>query len=59
VQFGLTRIPAGRAVVILLSELVVAAIAAWWLADETMGPREWLGGALIVAASLISAKLEA
>jgi drug/metabolite transporter (DMT)-like permease len=59
VQYGLTRITAGRAVVILLSELVVAALAAWWLAGETMGLREWLGGALIVAASLISAKLDA
>lgn len=59
VQYGLTRITAGRAIVILLSELVVAALAAWWLAGETMGLREWLGGALIVAASLISAKLEA
>lgn len=59
VQYGLTRIPAGRAIVILLSELVVAAIAAWLLAGETMGLRECLGGALIVAASLISAKLEA
>jgi drug/metabolite transporter (DMT)-like permease len=59
VQYGLTRITAGRAIVILLSELVVAAMAAWWLAGETMGLREWLGGALIVAASLISAKLEA
>jgi drug/metabolite transporter (DMT)-like permease len=59
VQYGLTRISAGRAIVILLSELAVAALAAWWLAGETMGPREWLGGALIVAASLISAKLDA
>jgi drug/metabolite transporter (DMT)-like permease len=59
VQYGLTQITAGRAIVILLSELVVAALAAWWLAGETMGLREWLGGALIVAASLISAKLEA
>ena len=59
VQYGLTRITAGRAIVILLSDLVVAAIAAWWLAGETMGLREWLGGALIVAASLVSAKLEA
>lgn len=58
VQYGLTRITAGRAVVILLSELAVAALAAWWLAGETMGLREWLGGGLIVAASLISARLE-
>lgn len=59
VQYGLTRIAAGRAMVILLSELVVAALAAWWLAGEMMGLREWLGGALIAAASLLSAKLDA
>jgi drug/metabolite transporter (DMT)-like permease len=56
VQYGLTRITAGRAIVILLSELVVAALGSWWLAGEMMSPREWLGGALIVAASLISAR---
>jgi drug/metabolite transporter (DMT)-like permease len=59
VQYGLTRIAAGRAIVILLSELVVAALGSWWLAGEMMSPREWLGGALIVAASLISARLDA
>lgn len=56
-QYGLTRIAAGRAVVILLSELVVAALASWWLAGETMGLREWLGGALIAVASVLSAQM--
>ena len=59
VQYGLERVPAGRAVVIFLFELVVAAFASWWLAGELMGPHEWLGGAMIIAASLLSAKLEA
>lgn len=58
VQYGLARVAAGRAIVIFLFELVVAAFASWWLADEVMDAREWLGGALIVAASLFSAKLE-
>ena len=58
VQYGLVRVAAGRAVVIFLFELVVAAFASWWLAGEVMGAREWFGGALIVAASLFSAKLE-
>lgn len=58
VQYGLARIQASRAVVILLFELVVAAVASWWLAGEAMGPREWIGGALIVAASLFSARIE-
>jgi drug/metabolite transporter (DMT)-like permease len=58
VLYGLTKVPASRAIVILLSELAVAAVAAWWLAGETMGLREYLGGGLIVAASLISARME-
>jgi drug/metabolite transporter (DMT)-like permease len=59
VYFGITHLPANRAIVIMLFELVVAALAAWWLAGESMSIREWLGGALIVAASLLSGQLEA
>jgi drug/metabolite transporter (DMT)-like permease len=58
VYFGVTHLPANRAIVIMLFELVVAALAAWLLAGEAMTAREWLGGALIVAASLLSGKLE-
>jgi drug/metabolite transporter (DMT)-like permease len=58
VQHGLTQVLASRAVVIFLFELVVAALASWWLAGEAMGPREWLGGALIVAAGMLAARLE-
>ena len=53
-QYGLSRMPANRAIVILLFELVVAAIAAWLLAGETMRAQDWIGGALIVAATLVS-----
>lgn len=56
VFYGLTRMPANRAIVIFISELAVAALGAWWLAGESMGAREWLGGALIIAASLLSLK---
>lgn len=59
VQYGLARTPANRAIVILLSELVVAAIASRWLADEAMNPREWVGGAMIVAATLFTVKMHA
>lgn len=58
VQYGLGAVRASRAVVIFLFELVVAAVASWWLAGETMGTREWLGGSLIVAASLLAAKMD-
>lgn len=57
VQYGLARTSANRAIVIFVFELVVAAIAAYFLAGETMEMREWLGGAMIVAASLFSGKL--
>jgi drug/metabolite transporter (DMT)-like permease len=57
-QYGLSRTPANRAIVILLFELVVAAIAAYVLAGESLRPQDWLGGALIVAASVASAWME-
>jgi drug/metabolite transporter (DMT)-like permease len=57
-QYGLTHTPANRAIVILLFELVVAAVAAYFLADETLAPRDWIGGAMIVAASLASGRME-
>ena len=53
-QYGLSRLPANRAIVILLSELVIAAIAAWFLAGESLRLQDWIGGALIVGASLLS-----
>ncbi len=55
VQYGVTRIKATRASVLFLFELVVAAIAAYYLTDETMHINEWIGGALIVAASVFAA----
>jgi hypothetical protein len=43
--FGLARVAANRAIVIMLSEIAVAALAAWLLAGEALAPREWIGGA--------------
>ena len=59
VQYGLTHTPANQAIVIFLFELLVAALASWLLAGEAMTLKEWLGGAMIVAASLFSGKLAA
>lgn len=58
VQYGLTHTRAAQAIVIMLFELVVAAAAAWLLVGETLGLREWLGGGLIISASLLSIRLE-
>ncbi len=57
VQYGVTHIPANRAVVLFLFELVVAALASWMLADEKMVLREWIGAALIVSATLLSSRM--
>jgi drug/metabolite transporter (DMT)-like permease len=59
VQFGLARTTANRAIVIMLSELVFAAAASYFLAFEQIGWREWLGGAMLVVAALCSGRLEA
>jgi drug/metabolite transporter (DMT)-like permease len=53
-QYGLSRVPANRAIVILLFELVVAAVASYYLAGERLRPQDWLGGSLIVLASIAS-----
>lgn len=58
-QYGLSRLPANRAIVILLFELVVAAFAAYLLSGEVLRPHEWIGGGLIVAASLASGWVKA
>lgn len=59
VQYGVTKIPATRASVIFLFELVVAAIASYYLAHETMALNEWVGGSLIVFAAIFAASEQA
>jgi drug/metabolite transporter (DMT)-like permease len=58
VQHGLAAVPANQAIVIMLSELLAAAASAYLLAGEAMRWNEWAGGAMIVAASLLSGRLE-
>jgi len=58
VQFGITHTPVNKASVLFMFELVVAAVAAYFLTDETMTAREWFGGAMIVVAALFAATNE-
>jgi drug/metabolite transporter (DMT)-like permease len=58
VQYGLARVPANQAIVIFLFELVVAAVAAYYLSNERMGVQEWIGAAMIITASLFSGHME-
>ncbi len=53
-QYGLARVAANRAAVILLFELIVAAVAAHYLAGETTRLNDWVGGAMIVGAGMVS-----
>lgn len=55
VQYGVTKMTALHASVLFLFELVVAAIAAYYLANEAMLLNEWIGGTFIIAAGLLAA----
>ena len=55
VQHGVTQMTATAASVIFLFELVVAAIASYYLAGEVMALNEWIGGILIVTAAFFAA----
>ena len=54
VVYGVTHMPVQRSSVIMLFELVIGALSAWWLAGELVSGQEWLGGALILAAAMIA-----
>lgn len=55
VLYGVSRLPVYQSSVIMLFELVVAAISAQWLTDEVVTTREWIGGSLILIAAWLSA----
>lgn len=54
VQYGVTHMPVQRSAIILLFELVVAAISAQLLTTEVISPGEWIGGGLIILAAYLS-----
>jgi drug/metabolite transporter (DMT)-like permease len=54
-QYGATRLRANVTAVVMLTEVVFAAVSAVWLGDQQLGAPLLLGGGLIVAAALLSA----
>ncbi|MBI5450030.1 MAG: DMT family transporter [Gammaproteobacteria bacterium] len=56
VIYGLTHLPAHRAAILLLFELVAAALSAQWLTDERVLLREAAGGALVLLAGYLAAR---
>ncbi len=51
---GVSSMPAQRSAVILLFELVAAAISAALLANESITLREWIGGGMIITAAYLA-----
>lgn len=56
VQYGVTHMPVHRSAIILLFELVVGAVSAQLLTDETVRLHEWAGGLFIVCAAYLSSR---
>ena len=57
VQYALACLPANRAIILFLFELVVAAASSYFLAGEVMQLYDYVGALLIISASLLSGKL--
>jgi len=51
VLYGVAKMPVYRSAVIMLFELVVAALSSWALTEEIMSLQEWIGGILILLAA--------
>lgn len=54
-QYGAARLPAQITAVVMPSEVVFAAVSAAWLAHEALSGAVLLGGALILAATVLAA----
>lgn len=55
-QWGVTHLEAGRASIIIVMELVSAVVSATLIGGEMLSAGEWLGGALILTATIIEAR---
>jgi drug/metabolite transporter (DMT)-like permease len=56
VAYGVSHLPVHQSAIILLFELVVGAVSAMLLTNETILLREWIGGALVISAAYFSAR---
>ncbi len=52
-NWGLTKVPASQAGVLLNMEPLVGSLLGIFLLHETLGPGAWLGGAMILAAAVV------
>ncbi|VAW93346.1 hypothetical protein MNBD_GAMMA22-694 [hydrothermal vent metagenome] len=57
VMYGVSNMPVQRSAIILLFEIIVAAVSANLLTNEVVLMREWIGGILILVAGYFSSKI--
>lgn len=53
--YGVTHVQASRAAVLQVAELLVAVVSAMWIGGESLSTGEYVGGAMILSATLIEA----
>lgn len=56
---GLQRLPSSQASIVVMSEPVVAAIAAWFILGETLSSFQLLGGIIVIAALILNTRSKA
>jgi RarD protein len=56
IAFGMRDTPVGLASILLLTQPIVAAVAAWAVFDERMGPIEAIGATMILAGLVIASR---
>lgn len=56
--YGVARLEAGKAAILLLAELVVGVVSAVLIGGEQLGLKEAIGGGLILAAAVLEARSE-
>ena len=54
-SYGVTHVQASRAAILQVTELLVAVLSALWLGGESLSQKECIGGAMIIAATLMEA----
>ena len=54
--YGVTHVQASRAAVLQVVELLVAVVSAVVLGGETLRLQEWIGGAMIIGATVLEAR---
>ena len=54
VVYGVTHMPIHRSAVILIFEVVAAAISAYLLTSERLNTQEWIGGVIVIVAAYLA-----